>query len=311
MLRSTKVKYIEGAIWWSRVGPARIPLFTYLCLITSLVCLCFIHLDVLPQSCTQTTTDCTTSCPHLCVLLLAPPPNLPAVSWLAESGLMVEVCLCVPCPSIKLQSTSPVHISAVHVSSDPHRAGCGPAITHGTNSTPSVCSDTHRQGQGAPGDITVPAEHKAMDSWKRELQWKPFWPNFYRPTNCHGDLEELSRAHSYSEREKGDITNSQNMVWSCNSEAEMDMMSVRDAPSTFLSHKHNSTPLNSTICLWYAIHYRKRSGFSVALKPQCLYPSAPHTVPDLPVSAVLSVSVWLLSGLDCEHLSVLAFVWQG
>lgn len=128
--------YLEGAIWWSRVDPARIPLFTYLCLITSLVSFCFIHLDVLPQSCSQTTTDCTTSCLHLCVLLLALPPILPAVSWLVESGLMVEVCLCVPCPSIKLQSTSPVHISAVHVSSDPHRAGCGPALTHGTNSTP-------------------------------------------------------------------------------------------------------------------------------------------------------------------------------
>lgn len=93
------------------VDPARIPLFTYLCLITSLV-FCFIHLRALPQSCSKTTMGCTTSCLHLCVFLLAPPPNLPAVSWLAESGLMVEVCM-VPLCSLS-QHKATVYLTCPH-----------------------------------------------------------------------------------------------------------------------------------------------------------------------------------------------------
>lgn len=59
--------------------------------------------------------------------------------------------------------------------------------------------------------------------------------------------------------------------------------------------QHNSTLLNSTNHIWYAIHSKKRSGFSVALKLQCLYPPAPPCLRSLK-----SQCVWL----DCEHLSV-------
>lgn len=150
-----------------------------------------------------------------------------------------------------------------------------------------------------------------MDSWKLGLQWKPFWSKCIRPTNCGGDLEKLCSIHldsasSWKREGWNNKLPQKDSVWSSNNEAEMDIKSVKDAPSAFLYHKHNSTLLNSTNHIWYAIHYKKQSGFSVALKPQCLYPLAPpfHMAPDLPVSAVLSPSVWLLSGPFSEHLSV-------
>lgn len=144
---------------------------------------------------------------------------------------------------------------------------------------------------------SVLTEHKAMDSWKLGLQWKPFWSKHFRPTNCSGDLEELGSIHldSASTWKREGWYNKlpqKDSVWSFNNEQTRTGSQWKTLPAPSYP-KHNSTLLNSTNHIWYAIHSKKRSGFSVALKLQCLYPSAPpfHTVPDLPVSAVLSLSV--------------------
>lgn len=265
-------------------------LLDYLCSHTSAwlphcVSFWFIHLDVLPQSCSKTTSGCTTSCLHLCVLLLAPPPNLPAVSWLAESGLMVEVCM-VPLCSLS-QHKATVYLTCPHQCSACKLRTPQQAMGHPSNTWdqlhPSLflwrsSSRPWNMPWSTPWHHSVLTEHKAMDSWKLGLQWKPFWSKRFRPTNCSGDLEELGSIHPDSasswkregwknklpQKDLGPSTLKQTWTGS--------QWKTLPAPSY---PQHNSTLLNSTNHIWYAIHSKKRSGFSVALKLQCLYPPAP------------------------------------
>lgn len=141
---------------------------------------------------------CTTSCFHLCVLLLDPPPNLPAVSWLAESGLVVEVCM-VPLCSLS-QHKATVYLTCPHQCSACKLRNPQQAMGHLSHTWDQLHPTlflwrSSSRPRSTRWHHSVLTEHKAMDSWKLGLQWKPFWSKHFRPTNCRGDLEELNSIH--------------------------------------------------------------------------------------------------------------------
>lgn len=113
-------------------------------------------------------------------------------------------CPC-QCSACKLQTHAQMHTVYVEQQHVPLRAPLrrhGPALSpdptqrpHGTNYTLfSLCGNLKTR-PGASSDITLYPLDRTCYSWKLGLQWKPFWPEQIRPTNCCGDCEELSTIH--------------------------------------------------------------------------------------------------------------------